>query len=155
MPGNKGLITSAPTHQLQTGPVVVPLSPSAQIVTAQSYRRRLSDNYLAVCFLCNHIILFAWDPDKTAHPYKSNTIKPKARINEILICMNYHDLNDKLNCNFHTFGPVIPFGFLLSLFCRLGPAEASCIKDLTKIRGFSIKRCWMAGKALGQMCIWG
>lgn len=73
-------------------------------------------------------------------PKRATSFKPKAGINEILICMNYHDLNDKLNCNFHTFRPVIPFGFLLSLFCWLGAAEPSHIKDLMKTRGFSIKK---------------
>lgn len=57
-----------------------------------------------------HTVIFICDADKTAHTLAP--VKPKAGINEILICMNYHDLNDKLNCNFHTFRPVIPFGFL-------------------------------------------
>lgn len=83
-------------------------------------------------------------------PIRETPFKPKAGINEILICMNYHDLNDKLNCNFHTFRPVIPFGLLLSHFCKLGVSEPARIKDLTKARGFSIKRWWIMGKALGQ-----
>lgn len=47
-------------------------------------------------------------------PTRETPFKPKAGIIKILICMNYHDPNDKLNCNFHTFRPVIPFGFFLS-----------------------------------------
>lgn len=73
--------------------------------------------WISVGFLCftvlssSNVIL-----TKLHTPTRATLFKPKAGINEILICMNYHDLNDKLNCNFHTFRPVIPFGFLLSLF---------------------------------------
>lgn len=53
--------------------------------------------------------------------------------------MNYHSLNDKLNCNFHTFCPVIPFGFIQSLSPGLTASEQSLLKHVMKTRGVRIR----------------
>jgi len=70
-----------------------------------------------------------WSWQNCAPPQEKRHLNPRPEINEILICMNYHDLNDKLKCNFHTFHPVIPFGFLPSLYpAGLGATRRSRIK---------------------------
>lgn len=126
------------------------------VIEGVSMAMTLLWRFLCYCMLlCHHTFSSRVNLTRLHTPTRATPFKPKAGINEILICMNYHDLNDKLNCNFHTFRPVIPFGFLLSLFRMLGASEPSRIKGLTKTRGFSIKKRWIVGKALGQTCIWG
>lgn len=72
-------------------------------------------------------------------PIRGSSFKPKAGINEIVICMNCHDLNDKLNCNFHTFHPVIPSGHCLAISASFVVSVLTCIKDLTETRGLGFK----------------
>lgn len=72
-------------------------------------------------------------------PIRESSFKPKAGINEILICMNCHDLNDKLNCNFRMFHPVIPSGYCLAISASFVVSVLTCIKDLTETGGLGFK----------------
>lgn len=59
--------------------------------------------------------------------------------------MNYHDLNDKLKCNFHTLRPLIPIWISASPFFKIflqawGFWANLRIKVLRKMRRFGIKR---------------
>lgn len=113
-----------------------------------------NNNNKKICINSHHWPLNVWASSGCTSIKDRNQINPRPELIKSSVCMNYHIPRDELKCNFHTFHPVIPLGFIFNvLFTGLGIPWLQIASQIEKTEGLSIRMSHVL--ASGRMYIRG